>query len=490
MKSFLIPASAALLLLFMQDTMAQKKSVVTKQKDFSIAGKQVKVFTTADTAGYRMAQTATADFYNHSQPFETEICVFVDPSKKFQTFFGIGGAVTDASAETFAKLPEARQKEFLTAYFSREKGIGYTVARTNINSCDFSSDMYTYVDENDKSLSSFNIEHDKKYKLPLIKQIFATSNNKVNLFASPWSPPAWMKDNNNMLQGGKLKPEFYNSWANYFVKFIREYEKQGVPVWGISIQNEPMAKQRWESCIYTAEEERDFLKNHLGPVMHSQGLANKKIIVWDHNRDLMYQRAQTYFSDPAAAKYAWGIGFHWYENWSGGLNTFDNVRKVYEAFPDKNIFFTEGCKERFDAAKYYDWALGEKYATNMINDFNNGMVGFTDWNILLDETGGPNHVGNFCFAPIHGDTKTGELVYTNAYYYIGHFSKYILPGAKRVISSPSRSALSSTAFLNPNGQLVVIVMNSGNTTVPYKLWIKGKAADVTALPHSIQTLVL
>jgi glucosylceramidase len=223
--------------------------------------------------------------------------------------------------------------------------------------------------------------------------------------------------------------------------------------------------------------------------MEKEGLKDKKIVVWDHNRDLIYQRAQTYFDDPEASKYAWGIGFHWYEDWSGGVPMYENLKRVHEAYPDKNILFTEGCGERFDAKRYYDWALGERYARSMINDFNNGMVGFTDWNILLDETGGPNHVQNFCFSPVHGDTKTGQLIYTNAYYYIGHFSKFIQPGAKRISSAASRSQLLTTAFRNEDGKTAVVVMNQGKEKTTYYLWINGKAAELTALPHSIETLV-
>jgi len=467
-----------------------KKEETAAASGFAIGDRKVAVYTTADSGKYRLSLTdSSLQFKELGQPMETQICVFVDPDKTFQTFFGIGAALTDASAETWFKLPEAQQKELLQAYFDKEKGIGYTVARTNINSCDFSSGSYDYVDSNDKELKSFNIEHDRKYKIPFIKAAMAAAGGKLDLFASPWSPPAWMKDNNNMLQGGKLKPEFYDSWALYYTKFIKEYEKENIPVWGISIQNEPMAKQRWESCIYTAEEERDFLKKHLGPTMEKEGLKDKKIIVWDHNRDLIYQRAKTYFDDPEAAKYAWGIGFHWYEDWSGGQPMYDNVRRVYEAWPDKNIFFTEGCAESFNASRYNAWVLGEEYGRSMINDFNNGMVGFTDWNILLDETGGPNHVQNFCFAPVHGDTKAGKLIYTNAYYYIGHFSKFIKPGAKRISSAASRSQLLTTAFRNEDGKTVVIVMNQGNTRTPYLLWVNGKAAEIAALPHSISTLV-
>lgn len=456
---------------------------------FSTDGKKVMVYSTADSSDYRLSLTDTVEFKEMGQPLETQVCVFVDPGKTFQTYFGMGAAMTDASAETFYKLPKEKQQELLKAYFDKTNGIGYTVARTNINSCDFSSDMYTYVKDGDTSLQSFNIEHDKKYKLPFIKEAMQAAGGQLNLFASPWSPPAWMKDNNDMLQGGKLKTEFYNSWALYYTRFIKEYEKEGVPVWGISVQNEPMAKQRWESCIYTAEEERDFLKNALGPTMQKEGLKDKKIIVWDHNRDLIYQRAQTYFNDPEAAKYIWGLGFHWYEDWSGGTPMYENLRRVYESFPDKHIFFTEGCAESFNASRYNAWSLGEEYGRSLINDYNNGMVGFTDWNILLDETGGPNHVQNFCFAPVHGDTKTGQLIYTNAYYYIGHFSKFIQPGAKRIAATASRSQLLTTAFRNEDGKTVVVVMNQGNAATPYYLWINGKAAEINAMPHSIATLV-
>ena len=125
----------------------------------------------------------------------------------------------------------------------------------------------------------------------------------------------------------------------------------------------------------------------------------------------------------------------------------------------------------------------------MINDFNNGIVAWTDWNILLDETGGPNHVMNLCFAPIHANTKTGDLMFTNEYYYIGHFSKFVKPGAKRIACSSSRSALSATAFVNKDGKVAVIVMNKGDEKVSYNLWIEGKAVAVESLPHSMQTLV-
>ncbi len=457
---------------------------------FKTEGKQVIVYTTADSTNFRLTATDTIQFKELLQPLETQVCVFTDPDKTYQTFMGIGGALTDASAETFSKIPVPKQKELLDAYFDSQKGICYTLARTNINSCDFSSGSYTYVTEGDKDLKSFSIDHDMKFRVPFIKKAIEAAGGKLTLFVSPWSPPAYMKDNNDMLHGGKLNPDYYQTWADYFVKFINAYEKAGIPVWGMTIQNEPMATQTWESCIYTANDERDFLKKYLGPTIQKAGLGEKKIIVWDHNRDLMVQRARVIFDDPEASKYAWGMGFHWYESWSGGDKMFDNVRIVHDAYPDKNLLFTEGCPESFNPAMYNNWGLGETYGRSMINDFNNGTVGWTDWNILLDETGGPNHVGNFCFAPVHANTKTGQLIYTNSYYYIGHFSKFVHPGAKRIISSPSRSQLLTTAFINTDGKVAVIVMNQSNLKITYNLCIGYRAAEIKILPHSIQTLVL
>lgn len=460
-----------------------------QSKSFSTKNKKITVYTSADSTKLRLTQTDVLTFVPSKQPLEIEVSVFVEPTKTFQTFLGIGGAITDASAEVFAKLSKDKQKEFMNAYYDKEKGIGYSLLRTTIHSSDFASGSYTYIKEGDKDLKTFNIDHDRQYRIPMIKEAIKTAGGKLTLYASPWSPPAFMKNTNSMLKGGTLLPEYYQAWANYFTKFIKAYEKEGMPIWGITVQNEPMATQTWESCIFSAEAERDFLKNFLGPTMKKEGLADKKIVVWDHNRDLMTQRANVIFSDPEASKYAWGMGFHWYENWSGGSPMFDNVRKVYENHPSKNLLFTEGCVEKFDAKKYQFWANGERYGTSMINDFNNGTVGWTDWNILLDQNGGPNHVGNFCFAPIHADTNSGELIYTPSYYYIGHFSKFIRVDAKRVSTSVSRSSLLSTSFLNADGKMVTVVMNQTTKSVTYNLIVASEKTVVVIPAHGIQTLV-
>jgi len=452
---------------------------------------QVKVYTTAQNTKYRLSQTATLTFKSGNvQPLETETNIFVNPEKRFQTVVGIGGALTDASAETYARMSKAQQQELCKAYYDPVAGIGYTLARTSIGSCDFSSDSYSYIADQDITLKTFNVEHDKQFRIPLIKQAIAAAGGRLPLYVTPWSPPAWMKSNNNLVRGGKLLPQYRQAWANHYIKFISTYEALNIPIWGLSVQNEPMANQTWESCIFTAEDERDFIKQYLGPTLVKQGMAGKKLIAWDHNRDLLYQRAGTILSDPEAAKYIWGIGYHWYETWTGGTMLFDNEKLVHESFPEKNLIFTEGCIEKFQLDKIGDWWLGERYGHSMINDFNSGTTAWTDWNILLDEKGGPNHASNFCFAPVHFNTQTKELVYTNMYYYLGHFSKFIRPGAKRIISSSSRDLLQTTAFQNTDGSIAVIVMNQSDKEVPYRLLMKGKNTETTSLPHSISTLIL
>jgi glucosylceramidase len=450
----------------------------------------VTVYTTAENTDFRLTKTSdSSKFYHVGQPPETQVCIIVDPTHHFQTMLGIGGALTDASAEVFAKLPATLQYQLLNSYYDTIQGIGYTLGRTNIHSCDFSSGSYTYVSDEDKDLKSFSIDHDRKYRIPFIHQVIAAAGGRLTLYVSPWSPPAWMKDNHDMLHGGKLLPAFRQSWANYYVKYINALEKEGIPVWGLTLQNEPLAKQTWESCNYTAEEERDFIRDYLGPTLKAQGLGDRKLIAWDHNRDFVYQTASTVLNDPEAAKYVWGIGFHWYETWTGSSMLFSNVKMVNETFPEKNLIFTEGCVDKFDASKLKAWSLGETYGHSMINDFNDGTVAWTDWNIILDDQGGPNHVGNFCFAPVHADMKKGELIYTNSFYYIGHFSKFIRPGARRIVSSSNRDNLQTTAFQNGDGKISVVVMNQTEKPISYLLWMNGNAAKMESLPHSISTLV-
>jgi glucosylceramidase len=251
------------------------------------------------------------------------------------------------------------------------------------------------------------------------------------------------------------------------------------------VQNEPMAQQHWESCIFTAEEERDFVKNYLGPTLENNQMGDKKIIIWDHNRGIMYQRAKVAFDDPEASKYIWGTGFHWYTG-----DHFENVKQVAEAFPDKKTIFTEGCVFPFDYEKLNEWQWGERYGKSIIHDLNNSASGWIDWNILLDENGGPNHVANYCYAPVIANTKTGELIYMNSYYYLGHFSKFIRPGAQRIVCSSNHDDLLATAFINKDNSISVVAMNETDRDIEFKIWLEGKGTLVKLPAHGICTLVV
>jgi glucosylceramidase len=456
------------------------------------AQKNVEVYLTAKDSDARLSKVSTLPLGESGVMNEKVQRVFVDPTKTFQTVLGIGGALTDASAETYSKLPEAKRAELIKAYYDPVAGIGYSLGRTHIHSCDFSSGSYTYVADGDKELKTFSIAPDETHRLPMIRDALKQAGAGFTMYVSPWSPPAWMKDNNNMLRGGKLLPEFRDAWAQYFVKFIKAYEQAGVPIWGLTVQNEPMAVQRWESCIFTAEEEKDFVRDHLGPILEKSGLGDKKIIIWDHNRTWMFHRAQVALDDPKAAKYIWGVGYHWYgpDSQPIGSAGFENVKRVKETYPNTHLIFTEGCNYPYDGAKVKDWNWGENYGVAMINDFNAGVEGWTDWNILLDETGGPNHVKNFCYAPVHADTKTGELIYTSAFYYIGHFSKFVRPGAKRLIASSTIDRLLTTAFVNTDGSIVAVVMNNSAEAQAFTLNVGSNATPVESPAHSILTLVV
>jgi len=443
---------------------------------------QVRHFLTARDTDDRLKpqQTLALQEKGVNQP----LIITVDPSRRFQVMEGFGGAFTEAAAVTLQKLRPAHRARVLQAYFDRTEGHGYTLCRTHINSCDFALGNYAYAEvPGDVEFKHFSIDRDRRALLPLIHDARKIAGEGLKIFATPWSPPAWMKTNGQMNCGGQLKPEYRDAWARYYVRFIHEYAKEGVPIWGLSIQNEPAATQPWDSCVYTAEEERDFVRDHLGPTLHAAGLGHVKIIIWDHNRDIMVERVRVAYDDPAAARYIWGAGFHWYVN-----DKFENVQLVHDAWPDKQLIFTEGCQE--GGPHIGEWALGERYGRSMINDLNRWTVGWVDWNLVLDETGGPNHVGNFCSAPIIADTKKDELLFQSSYYYIGHFSRFIRPGAQRILCATNRDDVEATAFANPDGTLAVVVMNRTDVGQPLGLSLPGRAASSTIPAHSIATYVV
>lgn len=409
--------------------------------------------------------------------------ITIDKQKTYQEMIGFGGAFTESAAYNLIRINKEKREEAIKAYFDKTEGLGYTIGRVSIHGCDFSLNSYTYIEEGDKELKTFDISRDKNWVIPLIKDAEKIAQEPIQLLASPWSPPAFMKDNNSMIFGGKLLPEYRDVWAKYYVKFIEEYRKAGMTIWGITVQNEPAAVQRWDSCIYTAEEERDFVRDHLGPTIQNSSASDVKILIWDHNRDIMVERASTVLEDKEAAKYVWGTGFHWYVS-----EAFENVGKVHDLFPDKGLLFTEGCQE--GGVHYDSWDTGERYARNMIGDFNNWCQGYIDWNLFLDNTGGPNHVNNLCDAPIIVDIFPQNLIKQSSYYYVGHFSKYVRPGALRIEHSNLNPQLQSVAFQNVDGTIAIIILNETDQLQEYVITYEGKTYEVTMNEHSINTVLL
>lgn len=442
----------------------------------------IEIFRTAKDTGERLSAGSNLRFTPSAGKTLSSVCI--DSRKRFQTIEGFGGAFTEAAASTFYKMEPEAQSAILRAYFDPVEGLGYNLCRTHINSCDFSLDNYAYDEEaGDIGLEHFSIERDRRFLIPLIRAAMKTAGGPIKLFASPWSPPAWMKTNGEMNHGGKLKPEYRGTWARYYAKYVKAYQEEGIQIWGLSIQNEPEAVQTWDSCIYTGEEERDFVRDYLGPTLRSEGLGHVRLIIWDHNRDRMYERAKAVLDDPQAAQYVWGTGFHWYVG-----DNFDNVQRVHDAYPDKALLFTEGCLEL--GPHLGEWTAGERYARSMINDLNRWTVGWVDWNLVLDERGGPNHVGNYCSAPIIADTQKRSLDGVNflsSYYYIGHIARFVRPGAERIICAPTLDALETTAFRNTDGRIVVVVMNRTEVEVPFLLKYNVGVAETSAPARSITT---
>ena len=441
---------------------------------------QARIYLTAESGSELLADHNYRALESLEQPDENYPTIFIDPGETFQSIEGFGGAFTDATAVVFSQMSKEQKEDFIKAHFDPVEGNGYTLCRTTIHSCDYSDEMYTYDDvAGDKQLKHFSIDHDRKNRLPLIQMALKAAQGNIKIFASPWSPPAWMKTNNNMLYGGKLKPEYFQTWADYFIKYVIAYEKEGIPIWGLTVQNEPMAVQVWESCIFTAKEEKDFVKNYLGPTMEKNGLKDLKLMIWDHNRGIMYQRAQVAYDDPEASKYIWGMGFHWYVG-----DHFDNVRMVHDAFPDKGLLYTE-------AGIGGSWNDGFRLVKNIIMDLNNWTQGFVYWNMLLNENGGPRHAGgefrgeNVCTF----NTKTGKLIYGPTYYMFGHFSRFVKPGALRIACTSSSDNFIATAFKNQDGKLAVIILNLSDANRDFQVWIDGKVARYSDPAHGIITMI-
>ena len=420
------------------------------------------------------------------KPDAEEHIVNLYPEIRYQRIIGFGSALTDAAACNYANMREQTRQAFIRAFFDPAQGLGYTLCRLHINSCDFSAQEYTYTADGDMSLDSFSVAHDEQAIIPMTLAAQRCAGEELQLFASPWSPPAWMKTNGSMIQGGKLKPDFAACWAEYIVKYVQAYRRRGVRLTGLTVQNESMAVQTWESCVYTAAEQLAFVREHLRPALDRAGLQDVGILIWDHNKERVVDWTQALCADAAARRAVAGVAFHWYTG-----RHFDALRIAHELAPEQLLVHSECCCAGIDGTAYSGWQQAERYAADIIGNLNNYMNGWTDWNILLDRDGKPYHNRRgACTAPMVYEPQDDTVHTTPIYYAIAHFSKFIKPGAVRIGATSYEERLGVTAVCNPDGTLAVVMQNPTARRMPVTLRIGEQAAQLLLPAHTIRTLVI
>ena len=436
-------------------------------------------------------ETASSGKTNHEvYPFQLDAqevenqVVNLYPHVTFQTFEGFGGAITDAAGYVYSLMNKEQKRQVVETYFSPEQ-MRYGLVRIHMDSCDFSTEMYEAMsDPQDREMRNFSFARTEKYILPMLADAQKAADKPLKLMLSPWSPPAFMKTNNSRVGGGSLKPEYRDFWADYICRYIEEFQKRGYQVQRISLQNEPKAVQTWDSCIFTVEDEKVFLRDHLHPALAAHGLDNIEVFIWDHNKERLYERVCGTVDDTTKDMIA-GAAFHWYSG--DHFYALDLVRQQY---PNLKLITSESCIEyRFlDKGAVFDNAA--KLAHELIGDLNHGICAFYDWNILLDEQGGPNHVGNWCHAAFLYDRKERVLRAQLIQQYYYHFAYFIAPGAKRIAVSKYTDNLEVTAFQNPSGTIAVVMFNKGKNPIAVNLRLDGQLVELTVKGKTIATGII
>lgn len=426
----------------------------------------------------------------------------LNSTARYQTMNGFGGAFTDSAGFNILNLTTPTQDNLLKSYF-HPSGIEYTFGRVPIASCDFSLRVYSYDDKDrDFSMKHFNLaDEDFKYKIPLIKRAKAMSNRTINLIASPWSAPAWMKDNGKMTGGGNLKGnatgKYYQAYARYLSTFLEEYGKQNLSFWGMTMLNEPSAglapNYSFQSMYFSSSNEKDFVKLALGPLLHQNGYENVKLIMLDDQRLFLPLWAQDILGDKEAAKYVSGIGIHWYRD---VLSPIVKLDETHEQFPNHFLLYTESSNgyEPWDVAVMLgDWDRGESYSADILWDVNHWVTGWIDWNLALDKTGGPNWAKNNVDSSIIVDAKYDVFYKQPMYYHIGHFSKFIVPGSIRIGFKADKDDFSyvpAAAFLLPNGKKAAVILNKTNGCVNITIMDDESGfLNAQVPPRAIQTYI-
>lgn len=450
------------------------------------------------------------------------------PDLTFQEIEGFGGALTDTVGYLYSKMNETDKKQFLEDHFGKD-GQHYRFIRMHMDSCDYSLEEYQAVADPiaDPELTTFSIERDRTYMIPLLKDAMAMTVEPFSVLLSPWSPPKQWKtpparpkndasvygagfdlsaftpeiDYNtpSRCHGGSLKKEYYRSWALYLAKYVQAYLDEGIPVTMMTLQNETIAATNWDSCVWSAKEQRAFLKDHLYPVFKEAGLTDTVgLYIWDHNKERVVEFAREMIDDETAGMIE-GIAFHWYSG-----DHFESLAMARTLFPNKKLMGSECCAlhppgktSPFAAlsgvngpsiaeVEYEDAAA---YGHDIIGDLNNGMNRWIDWNLCVDKNGGPRHVSSGFGAPVcaNEDSTYRKLL---TYHYIGHFSRFLLPGAKRIGHSRCDDKAELTAAKNPDGSLAVVLLNRGQADVSCAIRMDGQIIRITLPSKTISTICI
>ncbi len=444
------------------------------------------------------------------------------PDLTFQEIEGFGGALTDTVGYLYSKMNETDKKQFLEDHFGKD-GQHYRFIRMHMDSCDYSLEEYQAVAE----LTTFSIERDRTYMIPLLKDAMAMTVEPFSVLLSPWSPPKQWKtpparpkndasvygagfdlsaftpeidyDTPSRCHGGSLKKEYYRSWALYLAKYVQAYLDEGIPVTMMTLQNETIAATNWDSCVWSAKEQKAFLKDHLYPVFKEAGLTDTVgLYIWDHNKERVVEFAREMIDDETAGMIE-GIAFHWYSG-----DHFESLDMARTLFPDKKLMGSECCAlhppgktSPFAAlsgmngpsiaeVEYEDAAA---YGHDIIGDLNNGMNRWIDWNLCVDKNGGPRHVSSGFGAPVCAN-EDGTYRKLLTYHYIGHFSRFLLPGAKRIGHSRCDDKAELTAAKNPDGSLAVVLLNRGQADVSCAIRMDGQIIRITLPSKTISTICI
>ena len=389
-----------------------------------------------------------------------------------QEILGFGGAFTESSAYTYAQLDAAGKAAAMERLFGKS-GLHYNFCRICIGSSDFSLDQYDYLAPGATNLESFSIERDRRYVNPMIHDAQAAAKaagEEIVFFASPWSPPAFMKDTGSRVKGGRLLPEYREMYAEYFVKFIKAYAAEGIPISAVTPQNETLAPSPWDSCLVSAEEEAALIRA-LSAAFAAHGLK-VKILAWDHNKGRLYHRMEEIYRE--VPDLVAGAAFHWYSG-----QHFEELALMRERYPGKLLIASEFCN-----------GLGRKifdtYGAELMGNLMHGVQAECEWNLMLGAAGEPYHDRAFgCSAPIHSDGK--NLTLRRSYFEMYLFSHFVRRGARALATSSFCEGLNAAAFRNPDGRLVVVVRNATGKTISYNLSVFNRLYPVSVTPDTMVT---